>query len=155
MLNVEIEKISNRARPRARPNFLQQSRSRSSGVMTKATAKAKKKKSKKGPATGKSRKSPDFHSVRERISNLVGTKAVGLVQSAIGEANKGHFASMKYLFEVSGLYPAPEQEATPEEDSLVRTLLQRLGLPEEPLLERAETKENPLESTAAAADTVK
>jgi len=42
-----------------------------------------------------------------------------------------------------GLYPAAvqeQQQENPEEDSLARTLLRRLGLPEEPILESKVTK---------------
>lgn len=154
MLNVEIEKVSNRARRRARPNFLQTSRSRTGRVMRKATAKAKKRKSRSKAARG-SRKPLAFETVRKRINNLVGNQAVGLVKSAIAEADQGHFPAMKYLFEMIGLYPATVQEAMPGEESLAKTLLERLGLPEDPLAERAEGNNSPAEATARAADAVK
>lgn len=154
MLNLEIEKVSNRARREARPNFLCGSGSRAGRAMTKATAKTRKRKSKSGLGQG-SRKPLDFEALRRKINLLVGNQAVDLVESAIAEADKGHFAAMKYLFEMIGLYPTTEQEITPGEDSLAKTLLQRLGLPEEPLLERAEAKDSPAETTAPGADAVK
>jgi len=61
---------------------------------------------------------------------------------------------MKYLFELIGLYPATgEVEAAPGEDSLAKTLLKRLGVPEaeaEPATEPTITKDSP-ENTGAAA----
>ena len=53
------------------------------------------------------------------------------------------------------LYPATVHEAMPGEDSLAKTLLERLGLPKDPLAERAEGNNSPAEATARAADAVK
>ena len=67
--------------------------------------------------------------MRKRINDLVGDEAVGLVENAISEPTKGHVSTaMKYLFEMIGLYPASGEEAMPSEDSLAKTLLQRLGV---------------------------
>ena len=69
--------------------------------------------------------------VRERIKNLVGNAAVEMVASGIKEANKGHYAAMKFLFELVGLYPASEGGAQgAEEDGLAKALLGRLGVVE-------------------------
>ena len=62
---------------------------------------------------------------------------------------------MKYLFEMIGLYPAAVQEETQGEDSLARTLLRRLGLPEEPMLEAGIAKEGELDSVTDGKDAVK
>ncbi len=123
--------------------------------MTKARAKAGKKKTKAASAASRgSRKPVDLEAVRQQISQLVGSQAVGLVETTIGEADKGHYAAMKYLFELIGLYPATgEEEAAPGEDSLAKTLLKRLGVPEaeaEPALEPAITKDSPENAGAAA-----
>ena len=78
-----------------------------------------------------------------------------MVEITISEVDKGHYAAMKYLFEMIGLYPAAAQEEPQGEDSLARTLLRRLGLPEEPLLEAETTKDGKLESGADVEDAVK
>jgi hypothetical protein len=83
----------------------------------------------------------DLEAVRRQISELVGNQAVDLVEIAIAEADKGHYPAMKYLFELIGLYPATEQEVVLGEDSLAKTLLKRLGFPDEPVAERAVTKD--------------
>jgi hypothetical protein len=54
---------------------------------------------------------------------------------------------MKFLFEMIGLYPATLTDDAPVQDSLAATLLRRLGLAEEAILESGVTKG----STAAAA----
>jgi hypothetical protein len=82
--------------------------------------------------------------LREEIKCQVGNEAENIVKSLIEEARKGNCAPAKYLFEMIGLYPAgvqEQQQENPEEDSLARTLLRRLGLPEEPILESEVTKD--------------
>jgi hypothetical protein len=122
-------------------------------VMTKATGKTRKTKSKSGAARG-GKKPPDFEAVRKRINDLVGNQAVSLVQSAIDEADKGHFTAMKYLFEMIGLYPETGEEAMPGEESLARTLLQRLGVPDEMAGETAEANVHPVAGAVSAGNAV-
>ncbi len=151
MLDVEIKKVSRRARHRARPNFLETGGSRADSDMKKVTAKAKTSKSKGSSGRG-SRKPVAFETVRKRIDTLVGNRAVGVVENALDEADKGHFPAMKYLFEMVGLYPATKREETPGEESLARTLLERLELPEEV---GGKKDKNGVEATARPTDAVK
>ena len=78
-----------------------------------------------------------------------------MVEITISEVDKGHYAAMKYLFEMIGLYPAAAPEETEGEDSLARTLLRRLGLPEEPMLEAETAKDCQLEPVGNVEDAVK
>jgi hypothetical protein len=124
------------------------------GAMTKAGAKAKKN-SKRASARGRgARKAADLEAIRKQINELVGSEAVNLVESTIAEADKGHYVAMKYLFEMIGLYPATGPEVPAGEDSLAKTLLRRMGLPEESLSERTGTKDCPADTAAAAGDAV-
>jgi len=50
----------------------------------------------------------------------------------------GHYLPMKYLFEVIGIFPASAVAESPEDDSLAKILLRKLGL--DPELVRPETK---------------
>jgi hypothetical protein len=79
----------------------------------------------------KALKQVDLSVVRERITNLVGNHAVRMVETTMDEVDKGHYLAMKYLFEMIGLCPATTPEEALQEDSLARTLLRRLRLPEE------------------------
>lgn len=75
------------------------------------------------------RKPVDLAAVRDQIRNQVGNAAPGMVDSGIEEANKGHYAAMKFLFELVGLYPMAEGEEQGEGgDGLAKTLLGRLGV---------------------------
>jgi len=81
-----------------------------------------------------SRKAVDLTVIRERIKNQVGNAASKMVASGIEEANKGHYAAMKFLFELVGLYPVPDGVQEGEsEDGLARTLFHRLGIADEAL----------------------
>jgi len=91
----------------------------------------------KAPGKGKprpaarSRKTPtDLNSLRQKISNMVAGDAVEMVNDVIAEVHKGQHTPMKYLFELIGLYPSAGEEEGPLDDSLVETLLRRLGFPE-------------------------
>ena len=103
----------------------------------------------------KSRQATDLAAIRQQITDLVRNQAVPMVEITISEVDKGHYAAMKYLFEMIGLYPAAVQEEAQGEDSLARTLLRRLGLPEEPLLEDGIAKDGQLEPVVDGKDAVK
>ena len=89
-----------------------------------------------GRTTRKERKAVDLAEVRKDIANIVGSEATEMTHAVVDDALKGQLAPVKYLFEVAGLYPAAGEaaEPKPEEDSLARTLLRRLGLPEDPVI---------------------
>jgi hypothetical protein len=124
--------------------------------MKKNTAKTRSRRLKKAsPPPRGSRQPADLAALREQITNLVRDQAVAMVETTIGEVDKGHYAAMKYLFEMIGLYPATAQEEKPGEDSLARTLLRRLGLPEEPMLENEVTKDCEPGAVEVAGDAVK
>jgi hypothetical protein len=78
----------------------------------------------------------DLGALRRQITDLVAQNAVAMVQHAIDAANEeGQYQAIKYLFEMVGLYPAAAESDCPVEDSLVKTLLHHLGLPEKALPE--------------------
>jgi hypothetical protein len=95
-------------------------------INSKTAKKAKKK-------TAARPKVKNIAALREQITDMVKGHAVGMVDTTIAEADKGHFAAMKYLFEMIGLYPlAGEEEPEVLGDSvLAKTLIRRLGLQEE------------------------
>jgi hypothetical protein len=78
-----------------------------------------------------SRKAVDLNLVRQNIANLVGASAVSMVETTIAEVDKGHYAAMKYLFELVGLFPGDAETPVGGDAVLAKTLLRRLGLPEE------------------------
>lgn len=77
----------------------------------------------------------NLDAVRSDISKIVGSQAKEMAKAVMGEGLKGQLAPVKYLFEVSGIYPAPEGTvAQPEEKTLAHRLLRRLGFPTDPVL---------------------
>jgi hypothetical protein len=95
------------------------------------------------------KKSPDLAEVRQQITDLVGSGAVGMVEATMEEVGKGHYLGMKFLFEMIGLYPATSTDDAPVQDSLAATLLRRLGLAEESILESGVTKGSTTTATAS------
>jgi hypothetical protein len=99
----------------------------------KTAKKSKRRKSAKKASTTqkKALKQVDLGVVRGQITNLVGNRAVDMVETTMDEVDKGHYLAMKYLFEMIGLCPTTAPEGPLPEDSLAKTLLRRLKLPEE------------------------
>ncbi|MGH9548194.1 MAG: hypothetical protein ACRD3W_02420 [Terriglobales bacterium] len=87
------------------------------------------------------REAPDLAEIRRRIADIVGSGAIGMVETTIDQVGKGHYLGMKYLFEMIGLYPATSTDDAAE-DSLAAVLLRRLGLPEEPMPETGVTEDS-------------
>jgi hypothetical protein len=101
-----------------------------------------------------SRKPVDLAAVRVGITNLVGTKALSMVQTTIEEVDKGHYGAMKYLFELIGLSNETERPAAQGSDVLAKTLLNRLDLAERPKTDGGVTKGTVAASEEIAADAV-
>jgi hypothetical protein len=97
----------------------------------------------------------DLEEIRREIADLVGGRALGMVETTVSEAESGHYAAMKYLFEMIGLYPATAHVGPSSSDSLAQTLLRHLGLPEESGLETNVTKDSRRESETHRSDAVK
>ena len=104
----------------------------------KAKPKAKSEPAKKrATRTKKAAKVANPAEMRRSIATLVESEMKSIGHAVVEEAKKGQLATVKYLFEVSGVYPeAPGQsQAKPEEgETLARLLLTRLGLPLEPAI---------------------
>ena len=71
--------------------------------------------------------------VRKAIADLVSVSALEMVANLIEAANAGQVAPAKYLFEITGLFPAPLESVEKPEDSLANILLKQMGLPIEPV----------------------
>jgi hypothetical protein len=101
----------------------------------KATSERTAKKTGKKNNAKKGKKKLDPAEVRKDIAQMVDWEAAVMVQAVIDEGKKGQLATVKYLLEMAEIYPAATDgsQATVEEDSLAKTLLHRLNLPEEPI----------------------
>jgi len=100
--------------------------------MIKKRAKGKTAKKKRA---AKKMKESNASGVRKDIALMVQSEAEEMAQAVIDEGKKGQLATVKYLFEVASIFPPATDgsEASSEEDSLAKTLLHRLNLPEEPI----------------------
>jgi hypothetical protein len=110
--------------------------------MSKAKPTKVRKRRKKGVSVPRNAlKRVDLGVIGEQITNLVGHRAIKMVEITMDEVNKGHYLAMKYLFEMIGLCPATAPQGTLQEDSLAETLLRRLKIPEQAAAVNEVTKE--------------
>jgi hypothetical protein len=95
-------------------------------------------------------KNPHPAEVRNDIARMVKAEATTMAQAVIDEGKKGQLATVKYLFEVASIHPlaADGEQVSTEEESLAKTLLRRLNLPEEPIM-RDEDEETAAVASAA------
>jgi len=130
--------------------------------MARASSNSKAKRAAKASSTARTKKNSAqsqeqraiaLPELREELKNQVGNDAPKIVTSLIDAAAKGSCGHAKYLFEMIGLYPAAafEQEDL-EEDSLAKTLLRRLGLPEDPILETVKSEGASQDASESAED---
>jgi hypothetical protein len=92
----------------------------------------------------------DLAEVRKNITNIVGANATALTQAVVDVGLTGQLVPVKYLFEVSGLYPASESsQAKPDQESLAHVLMRGLRLPESPVVN--EDDEDVVASTTSSA----
>jgi hypothetical protein len=116
-----------------------------------ATSKTAAKKTGKKKNAKRGRKTLDPAAVRKDIAQMVDWEAAVMVQAVIDEGKKGQLATVKYLLEMAQIYPASTDgsQASAEEDSLAKTLLHRLNLPEEPIGRDEEDEAESAEKAAA------
>jgi hypothetical protein len=105
-------------------------------IKKKAKGSTAAKKPAKKKSTQKSKKDRDPAEVRKNIAIRVKAQAEAMADAVIGEGKKGQLATVKYLFEVAKIFPEATDgsQATAEEESLAKTLLRRLDLPDEPVV---------------------
>jgi len=93
---------------------------------------------------GTSKRSPDVTKVRRELAGMVKSRAKKITTAVLGHAVKGELAPTKYLFEIAGLFPASTDGSlsTANEDCLAKTLLDRLNIPDEPVVADQEDEDN-------------
>lgn len=120
-------------------------------IKKKAKGKTAKSKKAKNSSGNKGKKELNPVEVRKEIAQLVDSEAAEMALAVIGEGKKGQLATVKYLFEVADIYPAPTDgsQSTTDEDSLARTLLNRLNIPDKPI--GRDEEDEPVASPATGA----
>lgn len=95
----------------------------------------KKSAKKKNRARGK-KSEKSAAEVRKDLARLVKEHAAMMTKKVIEEGEKGQVAPVKYLLEMAHIFPEATDgsEATREEDCLAKTLLDRLNVPDHPVV---------------------
>jgi hypothetical protein len=66
--------------------------------------------------------------MRQNITSMVGAEVNKITRAVVDEAKKGQLATVKYLFEVAGVFPPAEgTEPMPERETLAKKLLVHLA----------------------------
>ncbi len=109
---------------------------------------AAKKSAKKSTAKGKKDLNPA--DVREDIAQLVKEHAKTMAGAVIGEGEKGQLAPVKYLLELAKIFPPATDgsQVSQDEDCLAKTLLDKLNIPDKPVIADQDDEED---ATAIAA----
>lgn len=83
-----------------------------------------------------SKKPVDPAKVREEIAGMVKSGAKDIAEVVMDHAMAGELAPVKFLFEMAGVYPpsADGSFSSAEEDCLAKTLLDRLNIPDDPVI---------------------
>jgi hypothetical protein len=94
-------------------------------------AKAKKSpsKTKAPPVTAVAKNAEEIQKMRNRVTNVIVDDSLEMAKRAVRSVKEGgNVTSLKYLWEVAGLFPAVRVGDDEDEDSLAKTLLERMGL---------------------------
>lgn len=104
-------------------------------IKKKSKGKSAKTKKAKKSSGSKGKKELNPAEVRKEIAQMVDSEAAKMAEAVIGEGKKGQLATVKYLFEMAGVYPplTDGSQATTDEDCLAKTLLDRLNIPDKPV----------------------
>ncbi len=78
----------------------------------------------------------DPNKVRQELAGIVKTQAKKITRAVALKACQGDLAPAKYLFEMAHIYPQPPEGTVSAEDeeSFAKTLLDRLNIPESPVI---------------------
>ena len=101
----------------------------------KKTGKTAAKKGSKRAVRTKKTKETHSTEVHKEVSSMVRDSAAEMADAVIQQGKTGQLATVKYLFEMAGVFPETTEpaEGSPREDSLAETLLRRLNIPIEPV----------------------
>jgi hypothetical protein len=115
-------------------------------------AKARKRGARKGESRAKvtavTKKPEDIQNVRSKITNAIVDESVDMAQRVVQSVKEGGNATtLKYLWEVAGLFPAgPATASDADREPLAHTLMQRLGFSMDALLAGKNEDEGDVES---------
>lgn len=98
--------------------------------------KAKRSSGKKATRRTTGKKQEDAAKVRADIAGMVKSEARDIAGVVMDHALAGELAPVKFLFEMAGVYPASMDGSfsSAEEDCLAKTLLDRLNIPDHPVV---------------------
>jgi hypothetical protein len=77
----------------------------------------------------KAKSAEEIQQVRNRVANLIFDKSQAMAERVVQTVTEGgQVAALKYLWEMSGLFPFEGSDENGERESLAKILLERMGL---------------------------
>jgi hypothetical protein len=116
--------------------------------MAKARKRAARKGESRAKVTAVAKKPEDIQNVRNKITNAIVDESVEMAQRVVQSVKEGGNATtLKYLWEVAGLFPADLATASDaDREPLAHTLMHRLGFSMDKLLAGETEAESDVES---------
>jgi len=78
-------------------------------------------------------KKPDeFQNARNRVTNVIADASVDMTKRVVRSVNeRGSVVALRFLWEIAGMFPMPAAGGVEEQESVAKSLIEKLGLYEE------------------------
>src|SRR5215813_2556849 len=77
----------------------------------------------------KAKSAEEIQKIRNKVNNLIFQKSQAMAERVVQTVTEGgQVAALKYLWEMSGLFPFESSDENGERESLAKILLERMGL---------------------------
>jgi hypothetical protein len=142
-MGVRVSNTKKKAREKAKARGKSNRAGKKAATTTTTTTTTTTSSSSTSSSSSTEKQPVDLAEVRKDITNIVGSHAADLARAVMESGKTGQLAPVKYLFEVTGLYPAMEcSETKPDKESLAHTLMRNLKLPESPIVNEDDNEDD-------------
>jgi hypothetical protein len=142
-MGVRVSSMTKKAKEKAKAKGKSNRAGKKAATTTTTTTTTTTSSSSSSTSSSTDKQPIDLAEVRKDISNIVGSHAADLARAVMESGKTGQLAPVKYLFEVTGLYPATESiETKPDKESLAHTLMRNLKLPESPIVNEDDNEDD-------------
>jgi len=82
--------------------------------------------------TGAPKNPEELQDARNRVLNVIVDSSVDMTKRVVRSVNeKGNVSALRFLWEVSGMFPTSASDDVEEQESVAKSLIENLGLYEE------------------------
>ncbi len=74
----------------------------------------------------------ELQNARNRVTNVIVDASVDMTKRVVRSVNeRGSILALRFLWEIAGMFPAPSESGSEEQESVAKSLIEKLGLYEE------------------------